>query len=109
MSLNIFKEPTRYSQNHRPKLQTRLLFSPVKRIVDGVYKIDNRQMIRDHLKENSICTVIKNNKNTVLVQFPEQNDTDLVSPEFLITIELTKQGKIILGDKWKRAFEKKVS
>ena len=108
-NLKIFKEPTRYSATNRPKPGTRLLFSPVKQMIDGLFTPDNRTLTRSYLKQNNICIVVENTKNLVLIQFPNQKDTDLVSPEFLITIELTKIGTSILGDNWKQVFDRKVS
>jgi len=102
MTLKMFKQTKRFSVLDRPTKDSKVFFSHCKVLTtSGVIKeIDRKFTNRKYLKKNSICKVICNTQNLVLVKFPKANDTDLVSPEFLINLELTQKGQEILGDKW---------
>ena len=86
---------TRLSENKRPDIGEKCFFSPVVRLVEGVFIDDNRLLI-DSLKHNDICTVIKHGDKVEHVAFKTKKH--IVSSEFLLRFELTSFGKAILGE-----------
>lgn len=105
--LKLFKQQRRFDSTNRPTINDKVMFSPCKMSTaqqDQSITI-NKPMIRKYLKPNQICLVIKHWPYLIEVQFPNQEDTDLVSPEFLFKPELTKAGKTILGENWDKLFK----
>ena len=88
---------TRLSHKNRPNINEKLFFSPVIRLIDGVFIDDNRTLLQDYMKHNNVCTCVKHGDYTEHVRFSNQKQTDIVSPEFLLRMELTKQGKQLLN------------
>jgi len=93
-----------YNETNRPAVGEVCIFQPVKLYHPGVFKIDNRPLCKLHLVHGRV-KVIHNHPNLVEVSFlsmlgkplfRSKKKTDLVSPEFLMKIELTDEGKKLL-------------
>jgi len=89
---------TRLSQKDRPKINEKCFFSPVIQLIDGVFIDDTRVLLHDYMKHNSVCTVTKHGNYIDHVKFGNNKHTDIVSPEFLLRMELTKQAKQLLSE-----------
>ncbi len=91
---NLFKKETRYSQTKRPRINSTVIFSPVKELINDFF-IQIKNTVDFLIAPKTLCKVLRNNRYTVTVLI--DNKSYIVSPIFLINNTLTLEGKKILG------------
>ena len=87
---------TRYSQGKRPVKGQTVVFLPAHKLTDNFFELYNPsspKFIPPHIKIGTDCVVVSNSKFLTEVQFKGQEQTDLVSPEFLVKRYLTQAAK----------------
>ncbi len=90
---NLFKKETRYSETNRPDINSIVLFSPVKNLVEDLF-IPLVRKVKFLIKPKTACKVLRNNKYTTTILV--DNKTFIASPMFLTSKNLTLEGKLIL-------------
>lgn len=91
-ALSIFKQPHRYSESDRPAPGERCFFSHALRLTSTEYVSFPRSFERKELFQNAFVTVQKNRPHLVEALFDGADASDLISPEFLLSMELTAFG-----------------
>lgn len=91
--LTIFKQSSRYSEIDRPALQEQCFFSHALSLTRTEFVPFAKIFDRKELHQNALCVVKRNMPHVCEVLFNDSLQTDLVSPEFLTSIELTSFGK----------------
>ncbi len=102
--IKLTKNEIRFSQQIRPAVGEVVEFSPVMILCKSgsgdIVLEDCREFYEEYIVRGAKCRVIKNWEHTVEVDFvdcdgvsllPPGASGDIVSPDFLITRELTKQ------------------
>ena len=105
--MEIFKTGDRYSITNLPPIKTQCFYIPCIFLTTTIAIPIYRKCMKEYIKPFLQCTVIrvpdkKSNekpklKNLVAVKFRDQDDTDLVSPSFLVSVELTIDGTQMLN------------
>ncbi len=105
-TIEIFKNGERFNIKHLPEIGQQCFYMPGIYLVPSLFIPDYRTCIKSYIKPCAQCIVKrvpdKNNeekpklKHLVEVIFMNQNDTDIVSPDFLVSVELTEEGMEIL-------------
>lgn len=90
----LFKTHDRYSEHDRPEVGDRCFFSHALRLLGEEFV----PMEKTLLRQSTQCVVVKNHPHVIEVVFDGSDQTDLVSPEFLIRRELTIFGKRFFHD-----------
>lgn len=96
--LRITKKGERFSGYHRPSIGERLVFLPLKRLTKMIFVPEARVFDREEIFIGARCKVVGLKKHVIEVRFEGAVEDDLVSPEDLMTLELTEFGKMIFGD-----------
>jgi len=78
-----------------PSIKARCLFSHALKLTKNEFVPQPRAFEREEIHQNARCTVIGLNPHTVKVRFDQAEINDIVSPEFLIPLELTKFGELV--------------
>ncbi len=89
----LFKKPTRYSEFKRPNVNSIVIFSPVKELIEGLI-VPLKRKVKFLLEPKTACKVLKNNKYTVTVLVGDSRF--IVTPMFLTSENLTLEGHKIL-------------
>ena len=87
--MNSLKKTDRYSSDRRPSVGRKCLFSPGLILLAGGRNILVKPY-QPNMMRSKRCIVVENLEHTIRVQFPKNATTDIVSPEFLLPFELTK-------------------
>lgn len=88
----LTKNEIRFSKLIRPAVNSIVEFSPVMILCNSVTaRMTGTMFIKKWMVEGGKCMVIENCENVVLVEGGEGSETDLISPEFLISRELTDE------------------
>lgn len=95
--LKIFKQSSRYSEIDRPALHERCFFSHALALTRNEFIPFARNFERSEIHQNAICEVKKHHPHVIEVLFDGASQTDFVSPEFLLSIELTPFGEELAG------------
>jgi len=98
-AIQIFKNGERFSDNNLPAINTRCFYMPGMMLVPDVFIPDYRTCIKSYIKPCAQCDVIRvpgskgepKLKNLIEVRFLNQSETDLVSPDFLVSVEFTAE------------------
>lgn len=90
--MKLTKNEYRYSGTHKPKIGSECILSIAKQLTINIYKEVERVLVPFQLKGGLKCVILKNHKHLTEVQFAHRACTDLVSPSFLISRELTVKG-----------------
>ncbi len=90
---NLFKKETRYSQENRPARNQLVTFSLVKELITDLF-IPLKRKLKQLIKNKASCKVLRNNRYTTTVLV--NNKRYIVSPMFLISENLTVEGKMIM-------------
>jgi len=93
--LAIFKNTERFSQAKMPKPGQKCFYCPGHWLVPDVFVPEYRTCVKPYIRPFAICEVVEphKDKHLVYVRFGSQQETDLVSPDFLIPVVLTDRGK----------------
>ena len=99
--MKLFKEPIRFSSDYKPTIGMKLIFSYAHVLTSSGVSLPNKKSFcKNYIHNDSMCEVISLTEHLVEVRFDNQTNTDLVSPEFLIFVQLTKIGTKLIGDNW---------
>lgn len=79
------KKLKRFSETSRPEVGVRVLFSPGIILNVGIV-----QPYQPNHSNNKRCRVVGNDEHAVSVIFEGKKEIDLVSPDFLLPLELSK-------------------
>ena len=94
----IFKSTSRYSDLSRPEIGERCFFSHGYALIRGEFVEKSKTFIHEWIKQNAIVVVKRNGEHVVEVLFDGADETDLVSPEFLMRTELTEFGRAFFNE-----------
>ena len=89
----IFKNTSRYSDATRPAIGESCFFSHAITLLKDELVPKTKHFLHEWIKQDSIVKIKRNLDHTVEVRFTNSDQTDLVSPEFLIRRELTAFGQ----------------
>ncbi len=101
-TIEIFKNGERFGAKNLPSIGQRCFYMPGTFLAPNVFVPNYWKCIKSYIKISSQCIVERVPKdgrgkpklrNVVEVRFLNQNDTDIVSPDFLVSVELTAEGK----------------
>ena len=92
---HIFKQSLRYSETHRPSVGSRCFFSHAYKLLQDEFVPKARLFDRPELRQGALVSVLKNRSHIVEVMFDGATTKDFVSPEFLLSMDLTSFGKEI--------------
>ena len=101
-AIQIFKNGERFSIKNLPKIGQRCFFMPGSFLAPNIFVPDYRKCTKPYINICSQCIVERVPKddskkpklrNVVEVKFLNQNEADIVSPDFLVSVELTTDGK----------------
>ena len=95
----LLKTPTRFSEERRPPVGSTVIFSHAFQLLLTDFVPEAKDFNRDEIYNGAEAKVIENKKNIVEVLFNGSEQTDLVSPEFLTTGELTAAGEKLFQHK----------
>ena len=96
---SLLKQPMRFSERHRPTVVSIVVYSHAIQLLLSEFVPETQDIGRDEVFNGAEVEVIRNSEHIVEVLFNGAKQTDLVSPEFLTTGELTKAGELILQHK----------
>lgn len=100
--IEIFKNGERFGIKNLPTVGQRCFYMPGLFLAPNIFIPNYQKCIKPYINICSQCIVERVPKNSskkpklrnvVEVKFLNQNETDIVSPEFLVSFELTKEGK----------------
>ena len=94
----IFKNGERFTQDKRPKIGQKCFYCPGVWLVPDVFVPDYRTCIKPYIKPLAICEVTGATEHLAIVKFGDQEETNLISPDFLVAVELTAVGKELFND-----------
>ncbi len=102
MNIQIFKTGERYSSTNMPAINSQCFYIPCIFLTTTIAVPTYRKCLKEYIKPYLQCTVIRKPnkksderpklKNLVEVKFRNQDETDLVSPCFLVSLEFTREG-----------------
>ena len=91
----IFKSSKRYSGEDRPEIGETCFFSHAEQLIlTDEFVPKTKSFLRGWIKQNATVKIVRNLDRIVEVLFSGSSKTDLVSPEFLISRELTSFGRV---------------
>lgn len=99
--IQIFKSGERFGIKNLPAIGQRCFYMPGLFLAPNVFVPNYLKCAKPYIKICSQCIVERVPKddskkpklrNVVEVRFLNQNDTDIVSPDFLVSVELTAEG-----------------
>ena len=93
----LFKLPKRFSEEHRPIISSTVIYSHALQLGLTEFVPKAKDSDRDEIFNGAEVLVLENMPNVIEVMFFGAKKSDLVSPEFLITGELTVAGKEIFS------------
>lgn len=93
----IYKKSKRYSVSQRPEIGARCMFSHADQLIFGEFVPHPKAFERSEIYQGARCMVLGLSTYVVRVRFDGSDLIDLVSPEFLIPMELTKFGEDLLN------------
>ena len=96
---SLFKEPKRFSAERRPKAGSTVVYSHAFQLLLSEFVPETKDIGREEVFNGAEVKVIENRPNVIEVLFDGAKQTDLVSPEFLTTGELTTAGALIFEHK----------
>lgn len=91
----LLKPPSRFSAEKRPRVGSTAVYSHAFQLLLSEFVPETKDIGRDEVYNGAEVEIISNRPNVVEVLFNGAKQTDLVSPEFLTTGELTAAGKKI--------------
>ena len=89
----IFKNTERYSDATRPTIGETCFFSHAIILLKDELVPKTKPFLHEHIKQDSTVKIKRNLDHIVEVMFLNSDQTDLVSPEFLLKRELTAFGQ----------------
>ena len=92
----IFKRIDRCSERYKPKIGRRCMFSHALQLTDDEFVPQKKLFEREEIHQGARCKILARLDHVVRVRFEHSDRDDVVSPEFLIPLELTKFGKELL-------------
>ncbi len=93
----IYKKTDRCSGVNDPIIGERHMFSHALQLTIDEFVPQKKLFERKEIHQGTRCVVIGRINNIVIVKFDHSDQEDLVSPEFLIPLELTSFGKELLA------------
>lgn len=92
----IFRKINRCSENDMPMIGERCMFSHALQLTQNEFVPQDRLWEREEIYQKARCKVLAMLDHVVRVRFEHSDRDDIVSPEFLIPLELTAFGKELL-------------
>ncbi len=91
----IFKNTERFSKTNMPKPGQECFYCPGHWLVPDVFIPEYKTCVKPYIRPFAICKVLEQNKkmHLVSVRFGTQEETDVVSPDFLLPVVLSDAGK----------------
>ena len=90
----LFKSSSRYSVGTKPSIGELCFFSnAITLFRDELVPKTKTSYLHPWIKQNAVVKIIRNLDYITEVRFADSDQTDLVSPEFLISRELTAFGQ----------------
>lgn len=96
--MKLTKNEKRFSESDRPSIGSIVEFLPLifLSLTEGIP--DKRTFINSYIVRGARCKVVENTKHLTTVRFlkNQSNETDVVSPSFLVSRELTELGEKVM-------------
>ena len=87
--MKIFKKTTRFSPLNKPAINEKCIFSPATQLTTNHFEeMESFDSFLD-IHIGDACTVVETTEHLVNVKFSNEENSLLVSPEFLVSQELT--------------------
>lgn len=93
----IFKKTNRCSESDMPLIGSRCMFSHARQLTLDEFVPQKKLFEREEIHQGARLLILAHLNHTVRVRFEHSDQDDIVSPEFLIPMELTKFGKELLA------------
>ena len=94
---SIYKKKDRYSGwPDVPPINQRCMFSHALQLTEDEFVPQPKLFVRDEIHQGARCNVVGYIEHIPLVRFDGSDREDMVSPEFLIPLELTIFGRELL-------------
>lgn len=92
----IFKKIDRCSESNMPLIGTRCMFSHALQLTIDEFVPHKKLFEREEIHQGARAKVLAKLGHVVRVRFEHSDRDDIVSPEFLIPLELTRFGRELL-------------
>ena len=92
----IFKKIDRCSESNMPEIRARCMFSYALQLTHNEFVPQDKLYEREEIHQGARCVVLAQLDHVIRVRFERSDQEDVVSPEFLIPLELTRFGRELL-------------